>query len=213
MGWKYCNLRAQKDAENMVYDIELFAHSESVSIVAPVIGSLASWAPTTAYVIGFKQDPDGPHFTYEIRAKTNSSIQASEQDDGIHYKTLLFLEDGDSRIPSLGALATWAPTAAYITGWKTFIIGTYKGYEIEARSVPTVTRHHSDKGVYYERLSYTSSSAMLTLPTFGDEVTWAPEDADGKKAYIFDIESKMMGDGFYYVTQRACEAKYNIGVS
>lgn len=150
MGWKRHNLRRYEDAGGIGYKEELFVHNADRATYAPVVGTLATWAPTTAYVTDFEAKPTGPHWNYDITAK----------------------------------------------------------------SVQNVNRHYSDKGVYYSCVFYTSKAAIEAggLPIFGTEVDWAPVDAGSNKPYVFDVQTTMMGDTYYYVTIKACEAKYELGV-
>lgn len=213
MGDRFETLKAEKDQDSIIYTINRFVYDSDAASLIPVIGSLATWAPTTAVVIGYERVPNGPHVTYQIKARSDSYLIKEEHADGVHYKARYFMASGDSRIPVVGQAATWAPTTAYVTDFKVIQAGTYQAYEIEAKSINNVIQHDDHKGTWYSWRAYVVKAGISALPKFGAEVDWAPVDTNGNKAYLFDkSDVDMMGDGSFYVTMKACERKYDIGV-
>lgn len=212
MSIRFENLKADKDQDSIIWSIDCFSHDISMTASLPAIGDLATWAPTAAYVIGYKRIPDGPHCHYEIQARSDSYIRKSEVGDGVRFVARLFLADSDSRIPVVGQLATWAPETAYIMDFKSIQAGTYKVYEIEAKTINSVLIHHDARGVWYSWKAFVTSAGMSGLPVIGTLVDWAPVDALNRKPYLFDrSEIDMLGNGSFTVNLKACEYNYDIG--
>ena len=123
MSYLYHNLRTEYKAEGIFYRVEAMCHEDTKSTVEIDPGQLATWAPTTAYVMGWQKRPWNQHGNYEVLARDVQKVTIDTSEKGNMFSKAFYVLDenwdafpkqfGDSANDPV-TLTYWTPIPAYI---------------------------------------------------------------------------------------------------
>lgn len=92
--FKYHNLRTRFMEDGIYYDVELDCHNaeEAATVITP--GNLATWAPTTAYVMHYTRKPWNQDGSFEITAKDVDRVVPNVSFKGTMWRKTFYVLDG-----------------------------------------------------------------------------------------------------------------------
>ena len=236
MPWKYHNIRREEHEDGLHYKAELFVHAADRLTYAPVVGLQAGWTTDVATVIDFAAKPMGPHWGYEIAARQNPNVTTHRDHRGTFYECSFYvLAANMSSLPKHGDSISWAPYGPMYT------ISTSTSYTLTPGGIgneiiflagSTLTLFTPVVATTATTYIYNQSSGSISIIgtvsgvtsiSAGEKVsltydgsTWIAtvvSSIPGSPAYVFDIKSKMLGNGSYYVTISACEKQFQLGLT
>jgi len=108
------------------YHTKVFIPDTAGSTSVPVVGSLATWAPTTAYVTDIKRVPDSQHYNYEIVAQDVELVMEESSIKGTMFKKFQFLDKESiaSLVPAVGSDVAWTRIDGYLLSYSFIACGT-----------------------------------------------------------------------------------------
>ena len=129
-------IKTESFKDGIVYQTNLFVPNTAPDSEIPIVGSLATWAPTTAYVTEIKRTPDSQHANYVITARDVSLVLEDNSTNGVRFKKYIFIDKDSfaSLIPNIGDATTWTRLSSYLLSYQIISCGT-SNYFVELVAV------------------------------------------------------------------------------
>lgn len=140
------------------------------------------------------------------------NLRTEYREDGVYYRTQMSVHNSAeaATVINPGALATWAPTTAYVLSWQRAPWNQDGFYEIIAKDVDRVVREITDRGALYKKSFYVLDGDRETFyadnDIGADASSWTSADS-----YVFQMSERRLG-GNWLVSLTAVDVNYYTGV-
>lgn len=115
MALKYSAVERVQTKDGLVYRVMIDLLDTDLASNQPAVGSVASWTPTTAYIMSVNIKPSAQHFKMELTAKDVDIVSREINIRGKQFSKTFYVLSANlsSTIPAFGDTTSWTPETAY----------------------------------------------------------------------------------------------------
>jgi len=140
MAPKYSSISQLQTEKGMQYTVIVDILDREVATYRPAVGTVATWTPTTAYIMSVELKPSANHYKMILTARDIDLVSHRITDKGKEFSKNFYILAANlsASLPVFAETATWTPEASYVWAYTVDRLGD--NYILKVTAVTNGTR-------------------------------------------------------------------------